>query len=151
QYRRFKYYRFLNNIANPTWFFTPNATPANPVTGLHGYDIYTQMGDFDLTILPKNETIRFNVGYSPERYSGPFYTNYHNGGNDFWLLSNARSRANDWRLGADGKVGKVDWTFVQGFRRFRDDSVIPLVTGLNRNVAQPPSTLAAAQFTSFLR
>ena len=151
QYRRFKYYRFLNNIANPTWFFSPNPTPANPVTGLHGYDIYTQMGDFDLTILPKNETIRFNVGYSPERYSGPFYTNYHNGGNDFWLLSNARSRANDWRLGADGKIGKVDWTFVQGFRRFRDDSVIPLVTGLNRNVAQPPSTLAAAQFTSFLR
>ena len=35
-YRRFKYYRFLNNIANPNYLFTPNPTPANPVTGLHG-------------------------------------------------------------------------------------------------------------------
>ncbi|HEV2716864.1 MAG TPA: hypothetical protein VGU64_16490, partial [Terriglobales bacterium] len=49
-YRRFKYYRYLNNIANPNWSFSPIPTPANPVTGLHGYDAYTQMGDFDLTI-----------------------------------------------------------------------------------------------------
>jgi hypothetical protein len=145
-YRRFKYYRFLNNIANPTWLFTPIPTNANPVTGLHGYDIYTQMGDFDLTILPKNEKIRFNVGYSPERYSGPYYTNYHNGGNDFWLLSNARSKADDWRFGADGKLGKVDWTFVQGFRRFRDDSTIDQGIGLNRNTAT-----SVAQLTSFAR
>ena len=145
-YRRFKYYRYLNNIANPTWLFTPNPTPANPVTGLHGFDTYTQMGDFDLTLLPKNETIRFNVGYSPERYSGPAYTNYHNGGNDFWLLSNLRSRADDWRVGADGKLGKVDWTFMQGFRRFRDDSTIPAGVGLNQNAAT-----SVAQLTSFLR
>ncbi|HJZ78985.1 MAG TPA: hypothetical protein VKD91_01525 [Pyrinomonadaceae bacterium] len=145
-YRRFKYYRYLNNIANPTWLFTPLPTNANPVTGLHGYDAYTQMGDFDLTLLPKNETIRFNVGYSPERYRGPFYTNYHNGGNDFWLLSNAKSRADDWRFGADGKLGLLDWTFVQGFRRFRDDGFIPAGIGLNRNAAT-----SVAQLTSFRR
>ena len=145
-YRRFKYYRFLNNIANPTWLFTPIATAANPVTGLHGYDTYTQMGDFDLTILPKNETIRFNVGYSPERYSGPAYTNYHNGGNDFWLLSNLKSKADDYRVGADGKVGPIDWTLLQGFRRFKDDSTIPLGVGLNVN-----TTSSVAQLTNFLR
>ena len=146
QYRRFKYYRFLNNIANPTWLFSPNPTPANPVTGLHGFDTRTTMGDFDLTILPKNELIRFSVGYSPERYEGPSYTNYHNGGNDFWLLNNLKSRADDWRIGADGKVSILDWTFVQGFRRFRDDSVIPAGVGLNRN-----ASTSVAQLTSFLR
>jgi hypothetical protein len=146
QYRRFKYYRFLNNIANPTWLFSPIQTVANPVTGLHGFDIYTQMGDFDLTLLPKNEKIRFNIGYSPERYSGPFYTNYHNGGNDFWLLANARSRADDWRFGADGKIGQVDWTFVEGLRRFRDDTVMPEATGLNRN-----ASTSVAQYTLFNR
>src|ERR1051325_6827549 len=145
-YRRFKYYRFLNNIANPTWLFTPIATAANPVTGLHGYDPYTQMGEFDLTILPKNEPIRFNVGYSPERYSGPAYTNYHNGGNDFWLLSNLKSKADDYRVGPDAKVGPIDWTLLQGFRRFKDDSTIPLGVGLNVN-----TTSSVAQLTNFLR
>ena len=146
QYRRFKYYRFLNNIANPTWLFSPIQTPADPVTGLHGFNTRTTMGDFDVTILPKNETIRFNVGYSPERYEGPSYTNYHNGGNDFWLLNNLKSRADDWRVGADGRIGILDWTFVQGFRRSRDDSVIPAGVGLNHNAAT-----SVAQFTSFLR
>ena len=145
-YRRFKYYRFLNNIANPNWLFSPIPTPPNPVTGEHGYDVYNQLGDFDLTILPKNEMIRFNVGYSPERYSGPTYTNYHNGGNDFWLLNNARSRADDYRFGADGRFGKVDWTFLQGFRRFKEDSVIPAGVGLNIN-----TTTSVAQLNSFLR
>ncbi len=145
-YRRFKYYRFLDNIANPTWLFTPNPTVANPVTGLHGYDINTKMGDFDLIILPKNETIRFNVGYSPERYDGPAFTNYHNGGNDFWLANHLKSRANDFRVGADGKLGPIDWTFLQGFRRFRDDSFIDQGIGLNRNALS-----TVAQLRSFLR
>ncbi len=148
-YRRFKYYRYLNNIANPTWLFTPNPTVANPVTGLHGFDTKTEMGDFDLTILPKNETIRFNIGYSPERYSGPSFTNYHIGGNDFWMVSNNKSRANDFRFGADGKVGPIDWTFVQGFRRFRDDSTINGAFGLNRNT--PTTGTPPAQLSSFLR
>ena len=134
-YRRFKYYRFLNNIANPNYLFTPNPTLANPVTGLHGYNTRTEMGDFDLTILPKNEKIRFSIGYSPERYNGPAFTTYHNGGNEFWLQSNLKSRADDFRVGADGKVGPIDWTFVQGLRRFRDDSTVDGAFGLNRNTA----------------
>src|SRR5215831_2006837 len=146
QYRRFKYYRFLNNLANPNWLFSPIPTNADPTTGLHGFDTRTEMGDFDLTLLPKNEKIRFNIGYSPERYDGPSYTNYHNGGNDFWLLNNLRSKADDWRFGADGKIGILDWTFVQGFRRFREDSVIPAGVGLNIN-----NSSSVAQLTSFLR
>lgn len=145
-YRRFKYYRFLNNLANPNWLFSPTPTLANPVTGLHGYNTNTQMGDFDLTILPKNETIRFTIGYSPERYSGPAFTDYHNGGNEFWLLSNLKSRANDFRVGADGKLGPIDWTFLQGFRRFTDESEIDSAFGLNRNVAS-----SVAQLPNFIR
>src|SRR5262245_7829840 len=68
QYRRAKYYRFLNNIANPNWFFTDFPVPPNPATGLHGYNTRTELGDFDITILPKNEWVRLNFGYSPERY-----------------------------------------------------------------------------------
>jgi hypothetical protein len=147
-YRRFKYFRFVNNLANPNWVFSPASfsVPPNPVTGEHGYNTRTEMGDFDLTLLPKNETIRFNVGFSPERYSGPAFTNYHLGGNEFNLRSNLRSRANDFRVGADGKLGPIDFSFLQGFRRFRDDSFINLgaTPGINLNPA-------VASFTSFSR
>src|SRR5215470_603608 len=100
-YRRAKYYRFLNNIANPNWLFSGFPVPPNPVTGLHGYNTRTEFGDFDLTLLPKNQWIRFNIGYSPEHYSGPYFTTYHQGGNEFQALVNSRTRANDWRFGAD--------------------------------------------------
>ena len=147
-YRRFKYFRFVNNLANPNWVFSPASfsVPPNPVTGEHGYDNRTQLGDFDLTLLPKNETIRFNVGYSPERYSGPAFTNYHAGGNDFNFLSQLSSRADDFRLGADAKLGPIDFSFLQGFRLFRDDSSIHLgpTSGINLNPT-------AAGLTSFNR
>jgi len=147
-YRRFKYFRFLNSFANPNWIFSPASfsRPPNPVTGEHGYNSRVHLGDFDLTILPKNERIKFNVGYSPERYSGPAFTNYHSGGNEFMLLSELRSRANDFRVGADGKVGPFAFSFLQGFRRFRDDSFIDLgaTPGINLNPA-------VANLTSFNR
>jgi hypothetical protein len=147
-YRRFRYFRFLNNLANPNWVFSPASfnVPPSQVTGLHGYNTRTEMGDFDFTILPKNETIRLNIGYSPERYSGPAFTNYHAGGNDFSFRSQQESRANDFRLGADGKVGPIDYSFMQGFRRFSDDSYINLgpTAGINLNTG-------AASLTSFNR
>ena len=122
-YRKFNYFRFLNSFANPNWVFSPASfsVPPKPVTGEHGYNTETKMGDFDLNILPKNRLIRFNVGYSPERYNGPAFTNYHIGGNDFNYPVNLKSRADDFRFGADGTVGPIDYSFLQGFRRFRDD------------------------------
>jgi len=147
-YRRFKYFRFLNNFANPNWVFSPAQfnVPPKLVTGEHGRDTRIHLGDFDLTLLPKNQRLRFNIGYSPERYSGPAFTNYHAGGNEFNLLSEVRSRANDFRVGADGSLGPVNFSFLQGFRRFRDDSFIDLgaTPGINLN----PSV---ANFTSFDR
>lgn len=147
-YRRFKYFRFLNNLANPNWVFSPASfsVAPNPITGEHGYNTSTQMGDFDLTLLPKNEKIRFNIGFSPERYSGPALTNYHFAGGEFNLQSQLRSRSNDFRVGADGKLGPIDFSFLQGFRRFRDDSFINLGTtpGINLNPT-------AASLTSFTR
>jgi hypothetical protein len=147
-YRRFKYLRFVNNFANPNWVFSPAqfSVPPRLTTGEHGFDTRVKLGDFDLTLLPKNQHIRFNVGYSPERYSGPAFTNYHAGGNEFMLLSQLRSRANDFRVGADGRLGPLNFSFLQGFRRFRDDSSIDLgvTPGINLNPA-------VASLTSFDR
>jgi hypothetical protein len=128
-YRRFKYYNFLNNLANP--FTSTNPTTGspvvvlpNPVTGKHGYDVRQQLGDFDLTILPKNERLNFTFGFSPEGYKGTTYTTYHAGGGEFFLPVNADSHANDFRAGVNWKLGPVYFNFLQGYRRFRDDSNI---------------------------
>lgn len=147
-YRRFKYFRFLNSFANPNWVFSPAqfSVPPKPGTGEHGYDTRIQVGDFDLTLLPKNELIRFNIGYSPERYSGPAFINYHVGGNEFNLLSQIKSRADDYRIGADGRLGPINYSFLQGFRRFRDDTTVD--TGVNSGINVNP---AAANLTSFHR
>jgi hypothetical protein len=62
------------------------------------------------------------------------------------MLSEVKSRADDFRFGADGKIGPINLSFLQGFRRFRDDSVIDLgvTPGINVNPA-------AASLTSFDR
>ena len=147
-YRKARYFRVLNNIANPNWIFSPTtfSVPPNPVSGEHSFNTSTQLGDFDLTLLPKNEKIRFSVGYSPERYSGPAFTSYHQGGNEFMLLSQLNSKTSDFRLGADGKLGPIDFSFQQGFRRFRDESFITL--GPTRGINLNP---AVASFNSFSR
>jgi hypothetical protein len=142
-FRRLEYFNFLNNLANPNFA----TQPPNPVTGEHGYDIEQQLGDFDLTILPKNERIRFNIGYSPERYSGPAFTTYHSGGDDFNFLSQMRSQSNDYRLGADGTAGPIDFSFEQGFRRFRDDS---FVNDVGQNLGANPA-LSNAILSSITR
>lgn len=143
-YRRFNYFRFLNNFANPNWVFSPANFSVAPkvVTGEHGYSTETKLGDFDLTLLPKNRLFRFNIGYSPERYSGPAFTNYHLGGNDFNYPVNLRSQANDFRFGADGTLGPIDYSFMQGFRRFRDDSSTDLgkTPGINLDPTKPQLT-----------
>jgi hypothetical protein len=145
-YRKFNYFRFVNSFANPNWVFSPStfSVPPKSFTGEHGYNTETKLGDFDLTILPKNRLIRFNVGYSPERYSGPAFTNYHLGGNEFNYPVNLKSQANDFRFGAEGTVGPIDYSFLQGFRRFRDDGSTDLgnTPGINLDPAK-------GQLTSF--
>ena len=147
-YRRFKYFRFLNSFANPNWVFSPAtfSRPPNPVTGEHGTDTRMNLGDFDLTLLPKNERIRFNFGYSPERFGGLAFTNYHAGGNEFNFPSQVKSRANDFRIGVDGKVAGVDLSILQGFRRFHDSASINVgvFPGINLNPT-------VASLTSFNR
>lgn len=135
-FRRFKYFRYLNNFVNPN--YAPPSRQVDPTTGQHGIDARQQVADFDLTLLPKNDRIKFNFGFSPNRYRGPAYTHYRNGGDEFLVLSQLDSRANDIRLGADWKLGPVDFSFQQGFRRFTDDSYISS-EGLNVGNNPTPS------------
>src|SRR5687768_830063 len=121
-YRRFKYFRAVNNIANP--FYAPPSNPSSQGSGWHNYNTRQEVGDFDLTLLPKNERISFKLGYSPTRYNGPAFTSWHYGGDDFVQLSNADSRSHEFRAGADWSLAGVAFSLLQGFRRFRDDTTV---------------------------
>jgi hypothetical protein len=145
-YRRFKYYRFMNNFANP--FFVAPSLPSNPDTGWHSFNTRQEVGDFDLTLLPKNERLSVKLGYTPTRYHGPAFTSWHYGGDDFVLFSQAQSRSHEFRAGVDWKLGPVDFSLLQGHRRFRDDTSID---NQYLNLGVNPTTATSAYLTSFAR
>jgi hypothetical protein len=145
-YRRFKYYRNVNSFANP--FYAPPALPSSQETGWHNSDTRQEVGDFNLTLLPKNEKLSFKLGYSPTRYHGPAFTSWHYGGDDFVQFSQAKSRSHEFRVGADWKLGPVDFSLLQGFRRFRDESSID---NQYLNLGANPTTTNNALLYSFVK
>jgi hypothetical protein len=98
------------------------------------------MGDFDLTILPQSD-IRFNVGYSYDRLEGPVLTTYDFSRDEFPIQSDRRNRADNWRFGVDARLGPIDISFLQGFRRFRDDTTYFITNFQPGNSPTTPSFL----------
>ena len=106
-----------------------------------------QLGDFDLTILPKNRAHQVQCRVTRRALTADLHSQIITlVETNLICYSSLRSRANDFRLGADGKLGPISFSFLQGFRRFRDDSSIDLgpTPGINLNPA-------AASLTSFNR
>ena len=129
---KFKWYRFDANVRKFDYF--------NSLTNLalnqHIRNTEHTMGDFDLTILPQNDRIRFNLGYSLDRGSGDSLTTYDYSRDEFPVLSPQRTESNEYRFGVDGKVWNIDLSFLQGFRYFKEDSTYN-ITG--RNVGNNPT------------
>jgi hypothetical protein len=105
-YRRIDYFNSLTNIA----------------LNQHISNTEHRLGDFDLTLLPQNKRIKFNVGYSLERNSGPAVTTYDYARDEFPVLAATRVRGDDYRVGVDASVGPFDLSFQQGWRYFREDT-----------------------------
>jgi hypothetical protein len=145
-YRRFKYFRSVNNFANP--FYVAPSLPSSQEKGWHGSDTRQEVGDFDLTLLPKHERLSFRLGYSPTRYSGPAFTSWHYGGDDFVVLSNNKARSHEFRVGADWKLAGIDFALLQGFRRFRDETTLD---NNSLNLGANPTTASSALLYSLNR
>ena len=145
-YRKFTYFRALNNFANP--FYVAPSISSNPKEGWHSTNTDQRVGDFNLTLLPKNERVSFKLGYSPTRYNGPAFTSWHYGGDDFVILSDNRSRSHEFRVGADWKLAGIDFSLLQGFRRFRDESTLD---NNSLNLGANPTTASSALLYSLNR
>lgn len=81
-----------------------------------------KLGDFDLTLLPQNDRVKFHFGYSMDRTDGPSLTTYDYSRDEFPVLAPVRSETNDYRFGVDAKVSVFDLSFQQGFRYFKEDT-----------------------------
>lgn len=105
-YRRFDYFNSLRNFA----------------LGEHTANTEYRQGDFNLTILPQNEKIRFNLGYSLDRNSGPAVSTIRFQGDEYPALNPVRMAADEYRVGADAKLWVFDLSFMQGWRFFKEDN-----------------------------
>ncbi|MEK6321599.1 MAG: hypothetical protein AABN33_07945 [Acidobacteriota bacterium] len=105
-YRRFDYFNSLRNHA----------------LGQHTSNTEFRQGDFNLTILPQNERIKFNLGYSLDRNSGPSVSTIRFNGDEYPAANPIRMAANEYRVGVDAKVSVFDLSFMQGWRFFKEDT-----------------------------
>lgn len=127
-FRRNNYDNFLRNLA----------------LGQHTARYQHNLGDFDLWLLPTNRRVRFNLGYSGDRESGPGTITYDFQRDEFQIGSNFKTRANEFRAGVEGRVGGVNLGFLQGFRWYRNDSTY--FSGFNRgNNTTNASVLSSLQ------
>ena len=116
-------------------------TPTFPNAGQSTHFARTKhnMGDFDLKLLPTNRRIRFNVGYSMDRYRGPAGSSLSFIRDDFALDQNPwRSRSDELRGGFESRIGRLDLSFTQGYRWYRNDTVF---TTFNNEGSSPPPNI----------
>lgn len=105
-YRRFDYFNNLYNFA----------------LGQHTANTEYRQGDFNLTILPQNEKLRFNLGYSLDRNSGPSASTIRFNGDEYPAAVPVRMSADEYRVGVDTKLWVFDLSFMQGWRFFKEDN-----------------------------
>ncbi|MCI0487586.1 MAG: hypothetical protein L0229_13420 [Blastocatellia bacterium] len=137
-----KWYRFDANYRRIDYFNSLRNFALNQ----HISNTQFQVGDFDLTLLPANERIRFNVGYSLDRNDGPSLTTYDFDRDEFPLLAPVRTEANDYRVGVDAKVSVLDISFLQGIRYFKEDT-----TFFIDEIQPGNSTTTPTEFQTFQR
>ena len=105
-YRRFDYFNDLYNFA----------------LGQHTANTEFRQGDFNLTILPQNEKLKFNLGYSLDRNSGPSVSTFRFNGDEYPAAVPVRMAADEYRAGVDAKLWVFDLSFMQGWRFFKEDN-----------------------------
>ena len=144
-FRRNAYNNFIS-CCNLSQFRLPGAQTIGQ--GEHTARVKHNLADFDLKLLPQNRNIRFNVGYTLDRYRGPGSSSLNYARDDFQIgLDPWRSRSDEVRGGFEARLGRLDLAFTQGYRYYRDDSTY--VSGFNIGNAGPPGNTSA--LTSYYR
>lgn len=131
------YYRFDASVRRIAYF--NNLT--NIALNQHTKNTNRTIGDFDVTILPQNEKIKFRFGYSFNKDRGIGGTTYDYDRDEFPILTDFDSDAHDFRFGVDGKVLGFNLSFTEGYRRFDDNSSFSIDMPQLGNNPNPNSSL----------
>src|SRR5687767_4997484 len=139
QFRRNRYDNFVN-CCNQSQARLPGAATAG--RGEHFGQAVHKFGDIDFRLLPTNRNLRFNAGYSFDRFGGQGGSSLSFARDDFQLARAPwSSRSDEARGGFEARLGRLDLAFTQGLRGYRDDSVF--VSGPNVGNAGPPGNITA--------
>jgi hypothetical protein len=129
--RQVNYFNNLYNFVNPVPFANSE----------HFQDLKQTFGDFDITLLPQNETIRITAGLSFNRVRGPGGSTDRFFSDEFPINLKTKSNSTDLRIGAEGKLFGFDWGLSQGFRTFGDRSTASLAAPSQGNAPTNQSRL----------
>ena len=120
------FYRFDSNIRRVKYFnnLTNHALNQHNANTDHGF------GDFDLTIFPERESLRYRIGYSFNRTGGDggFTTRAYS--DEFGVSSDVNTSSDDVRLGVEGKLFGFNLGLNYGFRKFNEKTRY-FIDGLN--------------------
>lgn len=111
-YRRIHYFNNLTNFAAPSVIGNSQ----------HTADTEYRQGDFDLTLWPASKKFRLNLGYSLDFNSGPSMSTSRYSSDEFPVLVPVRVAAHDYRIGFDTSLWGFDFSVLQGWRSFKEDT-----------------------------
>ncbi len=120
-------YRLQFSYRN-TQFFSAYQGFANPLglsVGQQTWDRTRNQFNVDLEILP-GKVITPIVGYTSNTLSGPGYTTYHFGQDEFQLAQDLRSNDQEFRVGAAFNAGFISGEVVQGWRKYHETENLTL-------------------------
>jgi len=126
QYRNTQFFSAVQGFANPL----------GTVVGQQTWDRVRNQFNVDLEILP-GKVITPLVGYSSNTLSGPGYTTYAFGQDEFRLSQDLRSHDQEFRVGAAFNAGVVSGEVIQGWRKYHEtenDTLAPNANAGNNTV-----------------
>lgn len=112
------FYRFNTSVRRVQYYNNLN----NHALGEHTRNTKHNFGDFDLTLLPQNEKLRINLGYSFDRNNGPGTWTVRAYSDEYVVNNDYDTKADDMRVGIDSKILGFNVSLLQGFRFFKDKS-----------------------------
>jgi hypothetical protein len=118
-YRNSQFYDWVNPA-----FVTQIAGPVTTPTQ-QSFDRTRNQFNVDLEVLP-GKVITPLVGYTSNTLSGPGYTTYHFGEDEFRLAQDLRSHDQEFRVGAAFNAGFISGEVVQGWRKFHETENLSL-------------------------
>lgn len=135
-YSRIAYYNFLPTFANPL-------LGRGELLGQHSRDAARRRSEYRLTLFPDAD-FRLHFGYERNAQFGFALTTFPIGLDEFLLQDPLRVTTDDYRVGADFRLGRIHVTVEQGFRAFKNDIHTNQPEGApnlgnNRNPANPTS------------